>query len=202
LEPPIRRKTQVERRDEAETALLRSAVKLVAEKGYDGFTLADVADDAGYSRGLPAHYFGKKEDLLSLVAEKTAENYILSLAKLPPVDRGLPKIEAVIRSYVRAYGVATRALCLLVAHSMVVPKLRQTVMKLNNDGLAFIMNEIQAGIELGNIRSDVNVKKCAATVYSFLRGAISLSTADPSFDSIETGEEFIESFRRHVQSCA
>jgi AcrR family transcriptional regulator len=202
LTPPIRRKTQLERRDEAETALLRSAVKLVAEKGYDGFTLADVADDAGYSRGLPAHYFGKKEDLLSLVAEKTAENYIHSLAKLPPVDRGLPKIEAVIRSYVRAHGVATRALCLLVAHSMVVPKLRQTVVKLNNDGLEFIMNEIHAGIELGNIRPDAQVKKCAAMVYAFLRGIISLTTADPSFDGIETGEEFIESFRKHVQSCA
>lgn len=60
-----KRRTQAERREEAEGKLLRAAIELLATRGYDGFTLAEVGKAAGYSRGLPAHYFGCKEELLA-----------------------------------------------------------------------------------------------------------------------------------------
>ena len=51
-------RTQSDRRDTAEARILDAALRIVAERGTDGMTLAEVGEAAGYSRGLPAHYFG------------------------------------------------------------------------------------------------------------------------------------------------
>ena len=59
------RRTQQERRDQAETALLNAAAELVVEEGVHSLTLARVGQRAGYSRGLVTHYFGSKQALLA-----------------------------------------------------------------------------------------------------------------------------------------
>src|SRR3546814_17353187 len=63
------RRTQEERRQESESRLLAAAVKLIAEKVENGFTLAEVGHEAGYSRSLPGHYFENKEALPDSVVE-------------------------------------------------------------------------------------------------------------------------------------
>lgn len=37
--------------------LLQATVELVEERGFDGTTLADIADRAGAARGLVSYYF-------------------------------------------------------------------------------------------------------------------------------------------------
>ena len=191
----IRRQTHAERREKAETRFLDYAVKLVAERGYDGFTLADVADAAGYSRGLPAHYFGRKEDLLARVAEVTIESYHRRLAELSESERGLPRIEELVRIYVSTRGVALRCLQILLAQALVQPKLRKTVERLNAEGLEAIRKEIGRGIERGNIRSDVNVEHQAALIYAFLRGQMAFATLDSGWEEVAIGDEFIATLR-------
>ncbi|GAA2505612.1 helix-turn-helix domain-containing protein [Streptomyces gobitricini] len=44
--------------------LLQAAVELVAERGYEATTLADIADRAGSARGLVSYYFPGKRQLL------------------------------------------------------------------------------------------------------------------------------------------
>ena len=43
-----RRRTQEERREEAERRILDAATRLIADKGLDAFTLADVGEAAGF----------------------------------------------------------------------------------------------------------------------------------------------------------
>ena len=69
--------THVERREEAEKKLLAAAAKIIAVKGLEKFTLAEVGETAGYSRGLPRHYFGDKDELTVRVALYVAEHPIL-----------------------------------------------------------------------------------------------------------------------------
>src|SRR3546814_8261457 len=57
------RRTQEERRQESESRLLAAAVKLIAEKGANGFTLAEVGHEAGYSHSRPGQYLETKETL-------------------------------------------------------------------------------------------------------------------------------------------
>ena len=44
--------------------LTRAAYKVVAQKGYNDFTIKDIAVEAGLSTGLVHYYFKNKEDLL------------------------------------------------------------------------------------------------------------------------------------------
>ena len=49
--------------------LLRSAMKLFAERGFDGVSVRDIAADADVSVGLIKHHFGSKEGLRQAVDE-------------------------------------------------------------------------------------------------------------------------------------
>src|SRR5690606_21093420 len=69
------RRTQEERRDEAEQRMLAAGVHLLAVNGPEKLTLTDVGVSAGYSRGLPAHHFGSREDYLKALASYVAVEF-------------------------------------------------------------------------------------------------------------------------------
>lgn len=196
----VKRRTQAERRKMAETQLLDQAVKLVGKLGYDGFTLADVAEAAGYSRGLPAHYFGSKEELLARVAEHVVASYLQGAADNDSHERGLPTLVEVVRRYVQGQGVEIRTLQILIAQALVIPRLRKTIAKLNAEGKKMLEAEIRIGIEQGNIHADIDPLAHAAVIYSFLRGQMAFAALDTSFDQNAAGEEFIASMCSRLTS--
>src|ERR1043165_6903985 len=65
-QPPARR-TQQERREEAERKVLAAATALITQHGSRALTLAAVGEAAGYSRGIVSHHFGSRENLLRAV---------------------------------------------------------------------------------------------------------------------------------------
>ena len=193
-----KRRTQAERRDEAEARLLIETIKLVGKCGYDGFTLADVAEAAGYSRGLPTHYFGSKEGLLTRVVEYVTQDYNDSITTNPEVMRGLPALENMVRTYVRVKGAPIRTFQILNAQALVRPGLKTTMSRLTIQSLKSIEKEIRAGIELGNIRQDIDASAHAAMIYSFLRGQLAFAAFDRDFDQEVVGAEFIETMRARL----
>ena len=50
--------------DDKKRAILHSAARLFAEHGYDGASMARIADACGVSKPLLYHYYSKKDDLL------------------------------------------------------------------------------------------------------------------------------------------
>jgi len=193
------RRTQADRREEAEAKLLEAAIRLISEKGYDGFSLADVGEAAGFSRGLPAHYFGRKEELLSRVAQHVVEQYGASLDQLPRSEPGLPRLAATIRQY--AKGMASRgnrALGLLVAQAVVEPGLRDTIGDLNARGFAALEAQIRAGIAAGNVAPGVDAPAQARLVYAFLRGQMAFVALDPTYDVAGVAEEFIATLTARI----
>ena len=55
------------------TRILAAAMRQIAERGYAGMRLADVAVDAGVSLGLVQHYFGTRTGLLQAAFETGTE---------------------------------------------------------------------------------------------------------------------------------
>src|SRR5947199_3022999 len=103
------RRTQQERRDQAEAALLAAAAELVVEQGVRSLTLARVGQRAGYSRGLVTHHFGSKQALLERLAHATQTGFVPGLDRLPP---GLERLLRLIDGYIAAVddvGVLNRA---------------------------------------------------------------------------------------------
>ena len=84
------RVSHAERRSQAEANTLEAALQLVSERGALAMTLADVGERAGYSRSLPAHYFGSKDHLYVAALERVygqirAEEEALDLASMDPI---------------------------------------------------------------------------------------------------------------------
>jgi len=192
IEAPAKRRTQAARREEAETKLLNAATRLIATHGLDGFKLAEVGEAAGYSRGLPLHYFGTKENLLVRVAEYLVDAFGTSLARHPSAAPGLPRLEQMVRHYCSLPATTgVRALALLVSHARVVPALREAMQRLNAEGLKLLEAELRTGVALGHLRADVDCGRVARMIFSFLRGQLSFMVVDPSFDAAAVGEEFV-----------
>jgi AcrR family transcriptional regulator len=58
------RRSQVERRRDAQDKLMRAAIALLVERGYAGFSTIAVAARAGVSRGARENYYKTKYDLI------------------------------------------------------------------------------------------------------------------------------------------
>jgi AcrR family transcriptional regulator len=187
------RRTQAERRDEAERRILEAATQLVVERGYDRFSLADVGELAGYSRGLPGHYFGKKEDLLARVAMFRISNYYEVMAQAEAsLEPGLPRLLGRIRQYVRGFGtLGAKALSVIIAEARFHPKLKRTITELNQRARARWSAEVQAGIDAGNIRADVDAAATGSVIHAFLRGQSTFADLDPTYDPSKATEALV-----------
>lgn len=73
------RRTQEERRGEAEQRLILAAAELVGEVGPAGVTLAGVGERAGYSRGLATHHFGSKGALMQRLVDNVTSQFRSSI---------------------------------------------------------------------------------------------------------------------------
>lgn len=195
--PP--RRTQAQRREQAESALLDAAVNLIATKGLDGFTLNEVGEAAGYSRGLPVHYFGTKDRLLGLVAEHLVGTYVQardSDASSPP---GLPRLLRTIHDYcTMPMSSRTLALRILMANAAVHPALTPVAKGLNASGLKWIQDEIKAGIVAGNVRKTADTAVAATMVYSFMRGLRGFQPLVQGLDPAAVAAEFNAALSAHL----
>ena len=178
-----RRRTQAERREEAESALLDAATRLIAEKGLDEFTLADAGEAAGYSRGLPAHYFGSKAELLAAVGEHIRQWFFEGLEAHVQTRRGLANLLAAVDFY---FEVCARdrtmmlALHTLLAGALNKPTLVPAVSKLNRDLVRSVEVALRAGIANGEIRRGIDVDACALQLLATVRGIVAMWLVDPA----------------------
>src|SRR5689334_25397366 len=117
------RRTQQQRRDQAETALLNAAAELAVEHGVRSLTLARVGERAGYSRGIVTHHFGAKQALVERLARATQAGFVPGLEDVPPgLDRLLRLIDGYLGELGRI-GAFNQAFLLLWAEAATQPEL-------------------------------------------------------------------------------
>jgi AcrR family transcriptional regulator len=81
------RRTQHERSAESAKLLVAATIELIAEKGFERTTAAEIGERAGYSREMVRHRYGSKEQLLEWLLEH--ENKTLLLRPPSGVGTGL-----------------------------------------------------------------------------------------------------------------
>lgn len=76
-----KRLTRAEKRSETRSRLLESAAKVFVRRGFDGASVEEIAEDAGFSRGAFYSNFESKEEIfLTLIEGRTADN-LLAIAE-------------------------------------------------------------------------------------------------------------------------
>lgn len=187
-------RTQQERRNKAETALLNAAAELVVEEGVHSLTLTRVGQRAAYSRGLITHYFGSKQALLERLARATQSGFVPGLDGAPP---GLERLLGLIDGYIGALGqlrMTNRAFLLLWAEAATSTELARIFRERDQAFRADLSKDIKAGVTDGTIRPDVEADEIAVAVLAQLRGiALQRLVDSPAVDT--------EKLRQSVTGC-
>src|SRR5438874_6661224 len=78
--------TPERRRQRTREALLDAAATVFAARGFQGASLDEIAETAGYTRGAIYKHFADKEQLLHEVCQRLNERAMAEFAELPGVD--------------------------------------------------------------------------------------------------------------------
>lgn len=191
--PP--RRTQAERREEAERRLLDAALLVVARRGSVRMTLAEVGEAAGYSRGLAAHRFGSKAGLLRALAGHIGELFRLQREAGPARAPGLDALRGIVSVYFGRTDqswTTTRALLVMMTEGfMEGSELRENVMAYNRSALSFFEHHIRIGIESGEIAADADPKTTAVILLGALRGVMLQWLSDNEIDLMRVRDRML-----------
>jgi TetR/AcrR family fatty acid metabolism transcriptional regulator len=178
----------LENEPEKRRAILHAAVKVFAEKGYQGCRIADVARQAGVAYGLVYHYFRSKEELLESVF---AEQWTLFIQAIQAISDGpggaAEQLAGICRFAIDVFKTAPAAVRVLLLEVARTPNAlragstRQTF----ESALGLVAEVIRRGQASGEIRADVDPVISAAG----LLGALELSLTGMVVGIIRTGGE-------------
>ena len=159
-----RKRTQQERSAESARRLLDAAVELIAEKGFDRTTAAEIGERAGYSRSMVRARYGSKDALLRSIFAVELERRLL-----PPDDgevTGLPwvlaRIDHVTRvleeepELMRAFGVMS------LEAAVAISNLRAWYSEWLEEYERQLVQQLRFGMRTGSIRPDVDPGQEAA----------------------------------------
>lgn len=194
------RRTQQQRRNQAEAALLGAAAELVVQDGVRALTLARVGERAGYSRGIVTHHFGLKQALVERLARAAQAGFVPGLADLPP---GLDRLLKLVDGYVGALGeigAINQAFLLLWAEAATASELAPIFRERDEMFRADLRADVAAGIDGGDIRPDAVPDDVAVAVLAQLRGIGLQRLIDPgAVDTARLRHAVTEQWRRALR---
>jgi AcrR family transcriptional regulator len=96
--------------DDKAAAVLAAAGQVFAQRGYEGATMLDVAQAAGFSKAGVYHYFASKEHLLHGLLQGSLQEVVCDLEAADPGDAADPaeRLAALVDAYVRSFTTRLR----------------------------------------------------------------------------------------------
>lgn len=188
------RRTQEERREESEQRMLAAGVRLVAQLGLEKLTLTDVGKSAGYSRGLPAHHFGSRENYLKALASYVAIEFNQTLPEVGRIS-GLEAVLEITRTVLDQLKVEpTRGLAtqIVLGDPRRDRALSEDIAELRDNTLALLSRHIAHGIRAGEIRPSVVPDFASLFIAAGICGLIDSLLADTGFNIATAGEQLLE----------
>lgn len=167
--------------------ILEAAVACVAEKGYDGVRLRDVARSAGVSVGLVQHYFESRHHLM----EQTMLHAQLRLAKRfralgGPVGDPWARIEVLIDQFCDVPNLKEHTDLWLefTAAAAKYPELNEHLIKVNQNWSEYVRDAVKDGVANGTLQPVEPIEDAVAIFVSYFDGyefniATGLYDADP-----------------------
>jgi AcrR family transcriptional regulator len=198
------RRTQEERRTEAEQRLLAAAAELIAEVGPSGITLANVGERAGYSRGLATHHFGSKGAMMQRLVDSVTYGFREQVFVESPSDTVLDQALGLVRAYFHELAQArpaNRARLVLWADAVATgtPDIRSAMLASDRAFRAELAKRIQRGQATGEFAGSVDPRAAATVIIGMLRGVALQSMLDDELDLDACRIEIEEVLTKRIQ---
>ncbi|HWC85657.1 MAG TPA: TetR/AcrR family transcriptional regulator [Solirubrobacteraceae bacterium] len=194
---PSPRRTQAERRNESERALLDAAVRLFARKGIHETSLADIGAEAGYSRGLANHRFGSRAVLVERLAARTQRAFLAGLSEREPDADAIVAIADAYLDRISGCGEEGRAFFVMWGASFAEEASLREVFVADDarfrDGIEAL---VRTGQQRGTIRADADPIGFAIAFVALLRGIGAQVLVDPGGVDLEAARATCEQLVR------
>jgi AcrR family transcriptional regulator len=200
LEPGLSPRSHKARREKARERILAAAYKIVANGGFDDITLAGVGEAAGYSRALPAHYFGSKEELIAALADSLESAHAEYIGHMSKGEGGLATLLSSVKRLLDQPAEepdAIRAFYAFLGASLAKPMLGVAARRVNDDTVARMVKLIQQGQQRGQIKRELDPHVEARVVFAGVRGAITLWLVEPdTFPLKAVRDAYVDQLKR------
>jgi len=161
---------------EKRRAILHAAVRVFAEKGYQGCRIADVARAAHVAYGLVYHYFRNKDELLESVF---AEQWAILINAIRAVDEGTgtaaEKVAGIYAFVFDVYKTAPAAVRVLIlevtrtTHALRAGSTRETFAQ----AVQLVAGIVRRGQGRGELKPDLDPVVAATGILGALELAVS-----------------------------
>lgn len=174
--------------------LLASALTVFSRDGYAGTRLDEIAELAEVSKGAIFHHFGSKaglfNELVAGVSQRYSERFVELQSASDSVSDVLRRLLVVPVLLAKSDATFRAVQELLFFKTAVSPELEEGMTR-KVEGIRFFLDEmtnlIQAGIEAGEIRSGLNPRDVAVSLYAQQSGLLILFLLDP--ESVSTQDQ-------------
>jgi len=170
--------------------LIRAAYRLIAERGFEGLRVQDVAAFAGMNHATLYHYFPTKEDLIWGVVEYLRQELTTPLVDVDDVDYTTPL--GIIRSMFLAthYRLQETPELIMVLSELILrstrnPAIQSALKEMDSRWYAFLKHTLLTGMQQGVFRADLDPDQTATELMVLQRGVINLSFTCPDLISLK-----------------
>jgi AcrR family transcriptional regulator len=169
-QPTTRQRMAAARREQ----ILETALKLFAERGFDGTSTRQIAKEAGIAEGLIFHYFPTKGSLLTAILEDRLEGRRAFRTRLRPLldaAGGKPAPE-VLRAVASGWLATLRRdeefVVVLFAAAQTNPEVGAAWQGLIREGTELLTGYLASRVEAGELRKDLPLETAATMFVSSL----------------------------------
>ena len=166
---------------EKQVQLLDTAEKLFSQKGFDGTSVRDIAEAAGFNTAMISYYFGSKEKLMEEIFERKSLNLrekVDNLLRDESLDP-LQKMYSLVDGYIEGILQRKQFHRILLTEQIINqnPSIIQMVDKMKARNSECINELIRLGQKKGMFKKNIDIPMLSNT----LIGTISHSLVDMEF---------------------
>jgi TetR/AcrR family transcriptional regulator, transcriptional repressor for nem operon len=155
--------------------ILDVAERLVQERGFNGFSYADVARELEVTKAALHYHFASKAELGDALIERYAERFFEALSKVDGVRSEAPeKLRAYAKLYADVFRDDRMCLCgMLAADYATLPDpMRERVVRFFDDNEVWLARVLDQGRKSGTVRFEGSSRAVARTLIGGLEGAM------------------------------
>ncbi|WP_040806088.1 TetR/AcrR family transcriptional regulator [Nocardia concava] len=172
---------QAERSESTRASLIAAARELFAERGYAAVGTPEIVERAGSSRGAMYHQFKDKKDLFRAVYEQVQQETLQqvgeTMAQAPPADP-MAMLEAGLHNFLLSCVDTERVRITLIDAPSVLGWEEWRAVD-EKYGLGLVVAGLQAGIQAGVLRDDLDIRPLSLMILSMLgEAAMFIANAD------------------------
>jgi AcrR family transcriptional regulator len=172
--------------------VVAAAAKVFRERGYDGASVEDVADEVGMLKGSIYNYISTKEDLLLAVVRPPAERLLREMRDLEAAEGpAADKIRLMARSHARVIEDFLPYVAVYV-HEIAGRQTSGEWVAMDREYVTLAERIVEAGIEADEFRSDVRPRIVALSLIGSLNWLTRWYQPDGRESALEVADQIAD----------